>query len=335
MSTENLKHASQIALWKHLKSNEQASKTDIVYVDPKTLVIEEGFNIRPIDFEYVDQLAQSYLNGDTLPPLTVEILLVDGVPTPYVRDGHHRTHALLKAGIPQVAIVPFKGNREQAIALMFKSGNTKPLTRVQRSTGVRRLRACNMSQESIAKLLGISQGEVSILEKIAVLPEAVKDLIEKNIVSATTAVDLHSVHGNGLYDFLKSRLDAVMAEKSDETDGQGEMLENEKPEKVKRAVLTSKNLRPKVPKLLKSTLSSMESTLLALGSQLDIERISQLSDSDTIEIRVDRSTALVMSQLHAELEELKAQKAAILAELQEAKDAEKRESEEQIDLLEV
>jgi ParB-like chromosome segregation protein Spo0J len=338
MSTENLKHASQIALWKHFKDQKMASKTDIVYIDPKTLVIEEGFNIRPVDQSYVDELAQAYLNGDTLPPLIVEILLVNDTPTPYVRDGHHRTHALLKAGIPQVAIIPFKGNREAAIALMFKSGSTRSLTRVQRATGVRRLRACNMSQESIAKLLGISQGEVSILEKIAMLPEAVKDMVEQNIVSATLAVDLHATHGSALYNFLQSRLDAKASEAETTEEGQeqpallGESTP-ETPAKTKRAALTSKDLKPKMPKLAKTTLTSMESTLLALGSQLDFDRINALDENDVIEIKIDRSTAMIMSQLHAELEDLKAQKAAMQAELDSKKEADAKTAEEQIDLL--
>lgn len=340
MSTENLKHTSQIALWKHFKEEKMASKSDIVYIDPKLLVIEDGFNIRPIDQSYVDELAQSYLNGDTLPPLVVEILLKDDVPTAYVRDGHHRTHALLKAGIPQVGIIPFKGNRESAIALMFKSGNTKPLTRVQRATGVRRLRACNMSQEAIAKLLGISQGDVSILEKISMLPEAVKEMVENNVVSATLAVELHATHGNGLYDFLQSRLKEKNAEAEAEANEQNveqkgllNESEPEVPAKTKRAALTSKDLKPKMPKLAKKTLSSMESTLLAIGSQLDIEKINSLSDNDVIEIRIDRSTAMVMSQLHAELEDLKAQKAALQAEIDSKNAADLKTAEEQIDLL--
>jgi hypothetical protein len=42
---------------------------------------------------------------------------------------------------------------------------------------------------------------------------------------------------------------------------------------------------------------------------------------------------MIMSQLHAELEDLKAQKAAMQAELDSKKEADAKTAEEQIDLL--
>lgn len=334
------KHSSQIALWKHLKEEGKTTgKTDIVYIDPEVLVIEDGFNIRPIDWDYVRQLSEDYQKGDPIPAITVEILLVDGVPVAFVRDGHHRTHGARLAKLPQVAINVFKGNKEAAIALMFKSGNTRTLTRVQKSVAVRRLRACHMSQDAIAKLLGVSQGEVSLLEKISMLPEAVKEMVEKNIVSATTAIDLHAVHGDGLYDFLQARLAEKQLNSPEPTAAESTqvaLIDSESQPavaKTKRAELTSKDLKPKLPKLAKKTLHSMEDTLLSIGSQLDADRVSALAEGATMQITIDRSTALVMSQLYAELEDMRAQKAAWEAETQINKEQEEKSAEEQIDLL--
>lgn len=339
--TKPAKHVSQIALWKHLKEQNKSGKTDIIFVDPKELVIEEGYNIRPIDWTYVDQLAQDYKKGDPIPPIVVEILMVDGKPVPFVREGHHRTHGACKADMIQVPIIPFKGNKEAAIALMFKSGSTRPLTRVQRATGVRRLRACNMSQEAVAKFLGISQGEVSILEKIFMLPEAVKDMIEKNLVAATTAIELYAEHGDDLYDILIARLEQKQVEAVDATAEQtaqeslikDDVTTEDAPAKQKRAALTSKDFKPKLPKLARKTLHSMEDTLLSLGSQLDIDKISAMPDGAKLELTIDRSTALVLGQLHAELEDLRAETEKMKAAQNQAKEDAVETTEEQLDML--
>lgn len=338
-TTGKTKHMSQIALWKHLKEQNKAGKTDIVYIDPKELVIEEGFNIRPIDWGYVAQLTKSYNDGDNIPPIVVEIIERDGRPVPIVRDGHHRTHAAVSAKMPQVAISPFKGNAEAAVVLMLKSGSTRPLTRLQFAVGVKRLRACHLSQQKIADMLGISQGEVSNLEKISMLPEAVKEMIEKNQISATTAVDLHVTHGDGLYDFLQARLaeKAPVAGSAEEAaPQQDDLLEDGQAPAAKkkvRAELTSRDLKPKLPKLQKKTLVSMEDTLLNLGSRLDVASISELPEDGFFELKISRTEALVIGQLHAELEELRAMKAQFEAQNKADVQAVEKQAEEQINLL--
>lgn len=342
MTTESngkTKHVSQIALWKSLKEQNKAGKTDIVHIDPNELVIEEGFNIRPIDWTYVDELAVSYNNGEIIPAIVVEIVERDGKPVPIVRDGHHRTHAARKANMPQVSIVPFKGNAESALVLMMKSGNSRPLTRVQKSVGIRRLRACHLSQEKIAQLLNISQGEVSNLEKVSMLPEAVKDMVEQNVVSATLAVEMHAVHGDNLYTFLQGRLaeKAPAAEQAEEqAPEQADLIQGaETPvaQRKERAALTSKDLKPKLPKLQKKTLSSMEDTLLRLGAQLDVATISSMPEDAELELKITRTEALVIGQLHAELEELRAMKAQFEEQNKVNAQAQERQAEEQINLL--
>ncbi|QDS32454.1 hypothetical protein [Burkholderia contaminans] len=78
------------------KEDPSVSKRTEFYVDPETLVLEEGYNLRRETKalrESIQQLKIAYINGATFPAIDVE--MVNGKRV--VRDGHRRTRAVLEA----------------------------------------------------------------------------------------------------------------------------------------------------------------------------------------------------------------------------------------------
>lgn len=310
------------------------------------LFILDGYNIRPIDFDYVSTIAQGYIAGDPIPAIIVEVVEVEGVNKLRVIDGHHRYHAAIEAKVAYVEVKEFKGNAEEAIALMFKSGSTRPLTQLDKAEGVRRLRNANLKQADVARILGITPQGVAALEKIIELPFRFKELVRENVISASQAVELFRVHGEKAVGLVESKLAQHESEQKQEVapavskqvNGNGaEPAAAEEPvstvEKVTRATLTAKAFKPaKLPKLAPTVVTSMQTAVQRIGMLIRIDDIGEGSD---VTIKMDKATAVLLAQVAAELEDHTSEVAAIKAQIaaDEAAMAKHAEEQESLDLV--
>lgn len=115
MTFVSLKQAAEN---KQIEGVQKSSKQS--QIDPALLVIEEGFNARPIDREHVDGFKVSYKSGAHVPPIVVWV--EDGQIV--VNDGHHRAtalHELLAEGEPLCAKPDIASPAETMLGLFNQS----------------------------------------------------------------------------------------------------------------------------------------------------------------------------------------------------------------------
>lgn len=179
------------------KINEELNKTQkksILYIDPKLLNIEEGFNTRN-DFGDIDELKKSIIeNGVRIPMRGYEeggkYILI---------DGHRRRLACLKAieegfDIARVPFIPEKKRSfEERIFDIILSNDGKPLTPLELGETYKKLQACGYNFTEIANKIGKTIKNVSDMIKVAESTKELKDIIKEGNVSATTVSEVKNV----------------------------------------------------------------------------------------------------------------------------------------------
>lgn len=167
-----------------------------VYIAPLDwFYIEPGFNLREVDDAHADSFAKAYELGQYVPPVVAELKLVDGIPRLVLRDGHHRLIGAHKAkvrgtNLPGLQAVEFKGNSTDAVVMMIKTSEGKPLLPLQRAEGYKRLAGQNWNNNQIAEQLGCSAQNVDRLLLLANAEENIKQLVREEKVSATVTIDV-------------------------------------------------------------------------------------------------------------------------------------------------
>lgn len=175
-----------------------------VYIAPlEWFYIEPGFNLRGIDEAHADGFAVSYKRGHYVPPVVAELKIIDGVPRLVLREGHHRIIGAHKAqadgaNLPGLQVNEFKGNSSDAVLMMIKTSEGKPLRPLERAEGYKRLAGQNWSTSQIAEDLNRSITHVERLLLLANAEENVKQLVRDDLVKATTVMDvLVELRGTG------------------------------------------------------------------------------------------------------------------------------------------
>lgn len=92
--------------------------------------------------------------------------------------------------LPGLMVSEFKGNSADAVAMMIKTSEGKPLLPLQRAEGYKRLAGQNWSNSQIAELLGCSAQNVDRLLLLANAEENIKQLVREEKVSATVTIDV-------------------------------------------------------------------------------------------------------------------------------------------------
>jgi ParB-like chromosome segregation protein Spo0J len=179
------------------KTNPNVSKVTSFAVDPRILEVREGFNARPLNQEHVEQMAVSYANGATFPPLDVEV--EDGHIYPV--DGHHRRAAALLAisrGAPirSVECRQFRGNDADKVAHLITSASGLPLTPLQLGVQYRKLIGFGWTEKQIADRVGKSGQHVKDMILLAEANSDVHKAVTAGEVTGTTAVALVKKHGS-------------------------------------------------------------------------------------------------------------------------------------------
>ena len=182
-------------------------------VDPRLIVVIDGFNIRPIDMNHVASIESSYANMADIDALTVyvennEIKLI---------DGHHRLTAimnLINKGIDiiSVPVKEFKGNNAERVALMITSQQGLKATPLQLGIGYRRLVQFGHTTKQISLIVGKSVQHVADMIKLAESDTEVQDMVKDGDVAAHIALAAVKEHGSEAGKVLKEKLTKVKAE---------------------------------------------------------------------------------------------------------------------------
>lgn len=161
-----------------------------------TIYIEDGFNIRDIDMEHVNEFKEAFIAGEYIPPLFVEVT-EKGVK---VIDGHHRYLGALeavKAGheIARIECKDFIGSEAEKIAFMITSSQGKPLSPTERAIAYYRLLNQGFSIDEIAKKVKRSTSDVRHHLQLAECEPQIKEMVKAREISSSDAITLQKEHG--------------------------------------------------------------------------------------------------------------------------------------------
>lgn len=178
-------------------------------VDPRIIVVEPGFNARPVYPEHVAYLEGLIESGVDVGFLTLQT--IDGNPT--IRDGEHRWTAymnLIARGfeIKRVKAVEFKGDEKAARYMMLGTQSGLQYTPAQLGEQYRILQnTFGDSYAEIAKARGRSTQHVKDMIRLCEQPVELKAMIADGTVSAATALKLVKKEGgNGAISTIKEGL---------------------------------------------------------------------------------------------------------------------------------
>lgn len=174
------------------------------------LRVVPGFNVRDIDQDHVNALADMYRKGKELPPLVV-CVADDGMID--IVDGEHRYWASGLAEMLRVPVLEFEGTEAEKIALAISSSQTRQLTPVQRAMAYLRLHQRGWTDKEIADEVARSEGDVANHLLLAKCGEAVHEAVKAKEVSATAIIDLARKHTPlKVWGLLEPHLTAARAE---------------------------------------------------------------------------------------------------------------------------
>ena len=162
----------------------------------QSIYIEEGFNVRDIDFDHVNEFKEAFIAGEYIPPLFVEVT-EKGVK---VIDGHHRYLGALEAvksghEIARIECKDFTGTEADKIAFMITSSQGKPLSPTERAVAYHRLINQGFSVDEIAKKVKRSPTDVRHHLQLAECEPQIKAMVKAHEISSSDAIALQKEHG--------------------------------------------------------------------------------------------------------------------------------------------
>lgn len=195
------------------KSNPSVSKTTAFAVDPRVLVVEPGFNARPLNADHVASLSLALRNGAVFPP--IEVRVEDG--KILIVDGHHRHAAALDAiekgfDIKALDARHFRGNDIERVAHMITSAGGLPLTPLQLGIQYRKLMGWNWTEKLIADRVGKTVVHVKDMITLAEANSDVHQAVNAGAVSGTTALEIVKEHGSKAGAVINQALEQAKAE---------------------------------------------------------------------------------------------------------------------------
>ncbi|KGH23582.1 ParB/RepB/Spo0J family partition protein [Comamonas thiooxydans] len=242
---------------------------------PELIEEEEGFNTRgaflskeeffeqPKIKDHIRKLADAYKRGDYLPPLTVKV--VDG--RILIRDGHCRMRAIrlaISEGTPitRVRVEEQSGDEAAQTLLIVTSNDGAQLSVLERAMVFGRLKNFGWDQKKIAEHVGLSTTAVRNMLAMLELPLELKQLIQRDKVSATYAMELFNEYGTKAVQMIADEL--AEQEKGQDTSKSGVAKNGEKQTKV-----TKKKLSSSSPRMTKQVINDLRSSFLSITTDLE------------------------------------------------------------------
>lgn len=168
-------------------------RTDIMLVDPRNIVVKDGFNVRS-DMGDIQALSDSIVETGLQVPLKAK--KVKGEDKYELVDGHRRMAAIQLAiengnDIQFVEVLPFKGNDEDRVFAMIITGiGQKPLNDVEQAEAIKRLINFGYKAEEIARKIAKSLPQVYNLISLANVSKKIKDSIIGGFISGSTVIQI-------------------------------------------------------------------------------------------------------------------------------------------------
>jgi ParB/RepB/Spo0J family partition protein len=169
-------------------------KQEVFKVDPRILIINEGWNTRDESEalnEHIDQLAQSIAEIGVRKP--IEVKLENG--KLIVKDGHCRTRATMRAidhykadikTVPVISVDRYASD-EDLILNQVVSNSGKPLTNMEEAKVYKKLLDFGWNQSDIARKVGKTPGRISQILDLLTMPNSVQAAVISGAVSASLA----------------------------------------------------------------------------------------------------------------------------------------------------
>lgn len=240
-------------------------------------------NIRPINWETVEEYKQAMIRGDQFPAVDVSVEAGEIV----LRHGYHRTLAAQAAvkECPDLAdfqleLREFRGNSLDAIFLMLNSQESLPLDPISRAEGYLQAYKQLQSYAKVGARVGKSGEHVAKQLLLVEVEESVKNLVRGEKIKASTVIELIQEEKQG----GRNHVDVAM-----------EMVSNA--EAAGKTTATPKHRSPAAPanaapklkmKEVKRTLSSLGGISETLRSALASHSITEegLSGGEQAEVMV-------------------------------------------------
>lgn len=171
----------------------KTKKTDLLMIDPRNIIVEEGFNVRT-DMGDIDGLSESIVEVGQLEPITV--CKQRGTDKYILTDGHRRMAAINRAieqgkNIPYVRAIVSTGNIEDRLFAMVITGiGKKALNSLEEGEAYKRLKAYGYDVKQIAAKVGKSLPHIYNMLKLADVPQQVKKYVADGSISGNTVVTL-------------------------------------------------------------------------------------------------------------------------------------------------
>lgn len=176
----------------------KTTKKDIYQIDPRNIVVQEGFNSR-VDFGDIDELAsqiheQGVLNPITVIPFTTE----DGTEKYRLVDGERRYRAtmkLIESGfeIPRIPALfqPKSTSKEDMLIQQLMRNEGKPFSEYEYGIAFQKFQKFGYSNADIAKKLGVKQWKVDCFLAHLNRDEKVQELMKDGRI---TGVDVRHIY---------------------------------------------------------------------------------------------------------------------------------------------
>ncbi|MBO1897708.1 hypothetical protein HNW13_018375 [Shewanella sp. BF02_Schw] len=175
-------------------------------VTTEKIYIEDGFNIRDLNEDHVENFRLAYEANKIVPQIIVKVVLNEET-NQYicvVREGHHRFVGGCKAGKTEFEVTEFQGDAVEEVLLMFDTANALPLNQLDWANGVSRLRDLGLNNSEIGRHIKKSSAHVGHLFDLLNMPSKLKDMVRNNLISATYARELFKDHGPNVMKVIAS-----------------------------------------------------------------------------------------------------------------------------------
>ncbi|WKE49064.1 ParB/RepB/Spo0J family partition protein [Gluconobacter oxydans] len=168
----------------------------------ENLHVQDGFNLREDDEglkDHIAAIADFIMQGGQLPPLLVRIaedgrvMIVDG----HCRFGGYTLAKERGYAVEWLDVLPFRGDDNDAVAMIMHSASGKPLTPLETAEGYKRLHDAGMTPIEIGKRFGKTRQSVDGLLLVGNAHPMIKNMIRNGIVTAAIAATAIRQHGEG------------------------------------------------------------------------------------------------------------------------------------------
>lgn len=174
---------------------EKEKRSEVLWVDPATLEVEKGFNVR-FDYGDIDGLSASILENGVKVPLRVKLKdKKTNIRT--IIDGHRRFKAIQKLVtdgytdflVPIMVEPATSSNEEERTLSMITLNEGKPLTMLEEAEVYRRLNNFKWSPTDISKRVGKSVTHINNCLLLVTASKKLKDQIIAGKISASAVVE--------------------------------------------------------------------------------------------------------------------------------------------------